>query len=105
MISPTTEPLSFSSSFPDERLENSVWIGRMNDVPPTEAVGMALLTVSKKIPRSWNYEVKRLLTPFSPSVAREINFYLSLNRHGRMLLRPPGGTEAPSGLWPRVLKN
>jgi hypothetical protein len=40
---------------------------------------------------------------FLPSVAREINFYLSLNRHGRMLLQPPGGPEAPSGLWPRVL--
>jgi hypothetical protein len=28
---------------------------------------------------------------------------LSLNRHGRMLLRLPEGTDPPSGLWPRVL--
>jgi hypothetical protein len=37
----------FRAPSPDERLENSVWIGEMNDVPPTEAVGMALLTVSE----------------------------------------------------------
>jgi Ran GTPase-activating protein (RanGAP) involved in mRNA processing and transport len=40
---------------------------------------------------------------FSPGVAREINFYLGLNRRGRMLLRQPGASEPPSGLWPRVL--
>jgi hypothetical protein len=40
---------------------------------------------------------------FSPDVAREIIFYLGLNRHGRMLLRLSGDAEPPSGLWPRVL--
>jgi Ran GTPase-activating protein (RanGAP) involved in mRNA processing and transport len=40
---------------------------------------------------------------FSPGVAREINFYLGLNRCGRMLLKQPGGLEPPSGLWPLVL--
>jgi hypothetical protein len=59
---------------------------------------MALMTVSeipnyKRSSRTLTMtKAKRLLT--SPGVAREINFYLSLNRHGRMLLRPPGGTEA-----------
>jgi hypothetical protein len=36
-------------------------------------------------------------------IGHNIFFYLSLNRHGRLLLRPPEGAEAPSGLWPRVL--
>jgi hypothetical protein len=40
---------------------------------------------------------------FPPGVARRINFFLGLNRHGRMLLRPSTGSEIPSGLWPRVL--
>jgi Ran GTPase-activating protein (RanGAP) involved in mRNA processing and transport len=40
---------------------------------------------------------------FTPGAARVINFFLGLNRHGRMLLQPPGGSEIPSGLWPRVL--
>jgi Ran GTPase-activating protein (RanGAP) involved in mRNA processing and transport len=40
---------------------------------------------------------------FSPGVAQEINFYLGLNRHGRMLLRLPLGPEFPSGLWARIL--
>jgi hypothetical protein len=80
---------------------------KRNDVPPTEAVGMALLDGLRK-----NTKLQKIFTDhdeatvdsyFSPRIAREIDFYLSLNRHGRMLLRPPGGLEAPSGLWPRVL--
>jgi Ran GTPase-activating protein (RanGAP) involved in mRNA processing and transport len=76
-------------------------------VPPTEAVGMALLDGLRK-----NTKLQKVFPDcdsgtfdslFSPGVAREIKFYLSLNRHGRMLLRPPGGSEPPSGLWPRVL--
>jgi hypothetical protein len=43
------------------------------------------------------------LITFFRLVSREINFYLALNRHGRMLLRPSGGSELPSGIWPRVL--
>jgi hypothetical protein len=40
IISPTTE-LSFRAASPDERLK-SVWmVVERNDVPPTEAVGMA----------------------------------------------------------------
>jgi Ran GTPase-activating protein (RanGAP) involved in mRNA processing and transport len=75
--------------------------------PPTEAVGMTLLDGLRK-----NTKLQKIFVGddgasidsyFPPSVAREINFYLSLNRHGRMLLRPPGGFEPPSGLWPRVL--
>jgi hypothetical protein len=41
-----------------------------------------------------------LLTPVFAGVAREINFYLSLNRHGRMLLDHLE-ERASSGLWPR----
>jgi hypothetical protein len=40
---------------------------------------------------------------FSPAIAREIDFYLGLNRHGRMLLTLSGDSEPSSGLWPRVL--
>jgi hypothetical protein len=81
-----------------------------DDVPPirpTEAVGMALLDGLQK-----NTKLQKIFEDdeeasvdycFPPGVAREIDFYLSLNRHGRMLLRPPGGFEPPSGLWPRVL--
>jgi hypothetical protein len=78
-----------------------------NDVPPTEAVGMALLDGLRKNTKLQNiflgHDEANVDSYFSPGVAREINFYLSLNCHGRMLLRPPGGSEAPSGLWPRVL--
>jgi hypothetical protein len=80
----------------------------MYDGVPTEAVGMALVDGLRK-----NTKLQKLVAPkvgrtiidylFSPGVAREIKFYLSLNRHGRMLLRPPGGSEPPSGIWPRVL--
>jgi hypothetical protein len=76
-------------------------------VPPTEAVGMALLDGLRE-----NTKLHEIIADddeatiesyFSPGVAREIDFYLSLNSHGRMLLRPPGGAEPPSGLWSRVL--
>jgi hypothetical protein len=76
-------------------------------LPPTEAVGMTLLDGLRE-----NTKLQDIFTDhdeasvdsyFSPGVAREIEFYLSLNRHGRMLLQPPGGTEPPSGLWPLVL--
>jgi hypothetical protein len=82
-------------------------VAKRNDVPPTEAVGITLLDGLRQ-----NTELQKFLkgdggesvdSYFFPSVAREIDFYLSLNRHGRMLLRPPGGSEPPSALWPRVL--
>jgi hypothetical protein len=77
MISPTTEP-QFFELLPQMKGLKAVYglVVEMNDVP-TEAVGMALLTVSEKIPsykRSTRTMTKRLLTPFSPGVAREINF-------------------------------
>jgi hypothetical protein len=43
-------------------------------------------------------EEATLHSSFSPGVARESNFYLGLNRHGRMLLRLSGRAEPPSGL-------
>jgi hypothetical protein len=77
------------------------------NVPPTEAIGIALLDglrKNTKLRKIFADDEKVALEWYFPSgVAREIDFYLSLNRHGRMLLRPPGGAEAPSGLWPRVL--
>jgi hypothetical protein len=77
-----------------------------NDALSTEAVGKSLLDGLRE-----NTKLQKILDGadedvdffFSPGVAREIEFYLSLNRHGRILLRPPGSLEAPSGLWPRVL--
>jgi Ran GTPase-activating protein (RanGAP) involved in mRNA processing and transport len=76
-------------------------------VAPTEAVGMALLDGLRKNTKLQNIfagnETATVDSSFSPGLAREIDFYLSLNRHGRMLLRPPGGSEPPYGLWPRVL--
>jgi hypothetical protein len=81
----------------------------MSGVLPIEAVGMALLDGLRK-----NTKLHKIFdgadatansSSFSPGVAREISFYLALNRHGRMLLRPPGGSEPPSGIWPRVLAN
>jgi hypothetical protein len=75
--------------------------------PTTEAVGTTLLDGLRK-----NTNLQKIFADddnmtvnscFPPGVAREIDFYLSLNRHGRMLLQPPGGLEPPSGLWPRVL--
>jgi Ran GTPase-activating protein (RanGAP) involved in mRNA processing and transport len=78
-------------------------------VVPTEAVGTALLDGLRKNTKLQKIfaddHVATVESYFPPGVGREINFYLSLNRHGRMLLRPPGGSEPPSGLWPRVLAN
>jgi hypothetical protein len=73
----------------------------------TKAFGMALIDGLRE-----NTKLQKIFTEddgatvdsyFPPDVAREISFYLGLNRHGRMLLRPPAGSELPSGLWPRVL--
>jgi hypothetical protein len=78
-----------------------------NAVPPTEAVGMALVdglrenTKLQKIFRDSDY--RTVDSTFSPGLAREINFYLELNRRGRKLLRFSGRSEPPIGLWPRVL--
>jgi hypothetical protein len=79
-----------------------------NDVPPTEAVGMGLFDGLRKKSKlqkvfAGDGADEKVNSSFSPGVVREINFYLALNRHGRMLLRPPGGSEPPSGIWPRVL--
>jgi hypothetical protein len=79
---------------------------KRNAVPPTEAAGMALLhglRKNTKLQKIFRGSGEIVESYFSPGVARESNFYLSLNRHGRMLLRPTGGSEPPSGLWPRVL--
>jgi hypothetical protein len=81
-------------------------VEKRNGVPPTEVVRMALaedLRENKKLQNIFVDNEETVDSFFSPGVAREIDFYLSLNRHGRMLLRPPGGSEPPSGLWPRVL--
>jgi hypothetical protein len=78
-----------------------------NDVPPTEGVGMTLANGLRKNTKLqkifYDSDEETIASFFPPGVAREIYFYLSLNRHGRMLLRPPGGSEPPSGIWPRVL--
>jgi hypothetical protein len=87
-----------------------VWglVAEKDDVPPTKAVVIALLGGLRENTKvqeicSGGYNEATVDSCFSAGVAREIDFYLSLNRHGRVLLRPPGGTEPPSGLWPRVL--
>jgi Ran GTPase-activating protein (RanGAP) involved in mRNA processing and transport len=78
-----------------------------DDSAPNEAVGVALfdgLGKNTKLQKIFADNEKATVHSNVPSgVARKIDFYLSLNRHGRMLLRPPEGSEAPSGLWPRVL--
>jgi Ran GTPase-activating protein (RanGAP) involved in mRNA processing and transport len=78
-----------------------------NNVPPTVGVGIALLDGLRKNTKLQkifaDYDQETVDSFFSPGVAGEIDFYLSLNRHGRMLLRSPVGSEPPSGLWPRVL--
>jgi hypothetical protein len=82
-------------------------VGGIFGVPPTEAVGLALVDGLRK-----NTKLQKILedndaatvdSSFSPGVAREIHFYLGLNRCGRTLLRLPGRSEPQSGLWPRVL--
>jgi hypothetical protein len=80
--------------------------GRLVSDAPTEAVGMALVDGLRKNTKLRIFEDNSGATVasfFSPAVAREINFYLELNRQGRMLLRLSRRSEPPSGLWPRVL--
>jgi Ran GTPase-activating protein (RanGAP) involved in mRNA processing and transport len=84
--------------------------GKNGDPPTgcTEAVEMALLDGLRENTKlreifAADHEEATLGSYFPPGAAREIDFYLSLNRYGRILLRPPGGFEPPSGLWPRVL--
>jgi Ran GTPase-activating protein (RanGAP) involved in mRNA processing and transport len=84
------------------------WVTRLNrNTPSTDAVGLALVEGLRK-----NTKLQKIFedneggtadSAFSPGVAREIEFYLGLNRHGRMLLTLSGRSEPPSGLWPRVL--
>jgi hypothetical protein len=83
---------------------------KRDGVAPTEAVGMALVvgirenTKLQTILHDDNdFNGRTVHSTFSPGLAREINFYLGLNRRGRMLLRLSGHSEPPSGLWPRVL--
>jgi hypothetical protein len=82
---------------------------KRNGVVPTEAVGMALVaglrknTKLQKISDDNDFNGRTGDSYFAPDVAREINFYLGLNRRGRILLRLSGRSEPPSGLWPRVL--
>jgi Ran GTPase-activating protein (RanGAP) involved in mRNA processing and transport len=73
---------------------------------PTDVVGMALvdgLRENTKLQKIFKNNCRTVDSIFSPGLAREINFYLELNRNGRMLLRLSGDSEPPSGLWPRVL--
>jgi Ran GTPase-activating protein (RanGAP) involved in mRNA processing and transport len=74
---------------------------------PTEAVGLALvdgLRENTKLQKIFeDSETATVGSKFAPDVAREIDFYLGLNRHGRRMLRLSGDSEPPSGLWPRVL--
>jgi hypothetical protein len=78
-----------------------------NDVPLTKAVGRALIDGLRENTKLQNIFAdngeESVYSSFSPDVAREIAFYLSLNRHGRMFLQSPGGLEPPNGLWPWVL--
>jgi hypothetical protein len=77
-----------------------------DDIAPTLS-GMALVTglrENTKLHKIFaNDDGRTVDSSFSPDNAREINFYLGLNRCGRMLLKQPGGLEPPSGLWPLVL--
>jgi hypothetical protein len=85
-------------------------VDKRHGVAPTEAVEMALvdgLRENTKLQKIFEYndhdDVANIDSSFSPGLAREINFYLGLNRNGRILLRLSGRAEPPSGLWPRVL--
>jgi Ran GTPase-activating protein (RanGAP) involved in mRNA processing and transport len=73
----------------------------------TNAVGLALvdgLRENTKLQKIFeDSETATVGSKFAPDVAREIDFYLGLNRHGRRMLRLSGDSEPPSGLWPRVL--
>jgi Ran GTPase-activating protein (RanGAP) involved in mRNA processing and transport len=82
-------------------------VNKRNGVAPTEAFGMALVDgvrENTKLQKIFaDDDVASVDSSFPPGLAREIKFYLELNRHGRMLLRLSGRSELPSGLWPRVL--
>jgi Ran GTPase-activating protein (RanGAP) involved in mRNA processing and transport len=82
-------------------------VAMRNDIAPTEVGGLALVDGLRKNTMLQNIiaddDEETVDSSFPPGIAREINFYLTLNRHGRMLLRPPGGSEPPSGIWPLVL--
>jgi hypothetical protein len=81
--------------------------GGISSVTPSEAVGSALVDGLRENTKLQNISKDNVLrtvdSAFSPGLAREINFYLGLNRRGRMLLRLSGRSESPRGLWPRVL--
>jgi hypothetical protein len=74
---------------------------------PADTVGLVLVDGLRKNTKLQSFfedsECATVESIFSPSLAREIDFYLELNRHGRMLLTLSGRSEPPSGLWPRVL--
>jgi hypothetical protein len=74
-----------------------------NGVAPTEAFGIALvdgLRENTKLQKIFDNEVnvRTIDSMFTPDLAREINFYLGLNRNGRMLLRLSGDSEPRSGI-------
>jgi Ran GTPase-activating protein (RanGAP) involved in mRNA processing and transport len=78
-----------------------------DEVGPTKALRKVLVDGLRQNTKLQNIftddERATVDSSFPPGAAREINFYLGLNRHGRILLRSPGCSEVPSGLWPRVL--
>jgi hypothetical protein len=86
-------------------------LNRNNPSTTTDAVGLALvegLRENSKLQKIFeandtDYISRTLDSSFTPDVARGIDFYLGLNRHGRMLLTLSGDSEPPSGLWPQVL--
>jgi Ran GTPase-activating protein (RanGAP) involved in mRNA processing and transport len=82
-------------------------VEKRNGVAPTEAVALALvdgLRENTKLQKIFvDDNVKIVDSSFSLDIAREINYYLALNRCGRTLLRLPGCSEPPSGLWPLLL--
>jgi Ran GTPase-activating protein (RanGAP) involved in mRNA processing and transport len=103
----------FFNLLPQMKSLKSVYglVAKTNGVAPTEAVALALvdgLRENTKLKHIFDSEdsdlnARIVVSYFAPDVAREIEFYLGLNRHGRMLLRLSGDSEPPSGLWPRVL--
>jgi Ran GTPase-activating protein (RanGAP) involved in mRNA processing and transport len=78
----------------------------------TEAVGLALVNGLRKnstLQKIFDCDLnaRSVASNFSPDVAREINYYLGLNRRGRMLLRLSGilnlGADSGLGCSPRSL--
>jgi Ran GTPase-activating protein (RanGAP) involved in mRNA processing and transport len=86
-------------------------VAKRSGVAPTEAVGLALVDGLRKnmmllkvfAIEDSDLNARTVASMFAPDVAREINFYLELNRHGRTMLTLSGTSEPPRGLWPRVL--